>query len=995
MKYISLLCVALLVTVGLDAQISDPCVEGVSSTWNGVGQNVPFTALTGYGFSFCDSINAPVGFYKHIQGDFANSIPPSWADDEVYGLVGTGSINGIASGEYMTASVLETRLSVVESSLQYYENPVMTLASGNWRFNRIYIDGATTLRIEAGTNVEVLTALHISGNGKLVVEEGATFTLKNQPGDNAITGVRNNAIIDCDYGTITGKITEEIYLYSEGASSTEELRFGVYPHLKNIDLDAVMTQLLDTIDPGGSNDTQVQVAWLNDYLNPDDYGFTANNAYYDAVLSSATPVEDLTKGFVTRDYNSFSFTGTAFKRPAINAFEYSPTLGVSIAPIYTGSSTNDLTSLLSNPQLEGIQAGVTTATAEELSEIATTTNTMDKPFVIILGDVADSQFEDMVLAVTGTWEPDNFVTYNMKNTQYDPNDDPEYDAENLSPFFEKAPVINTPIELLYNNDFFSATEYTGALNYSGSHRGMDFTGLNVLKSKDVSPLSMRRIVDQIKEHAPHSSRSFYNLVPMVSFMPDRKFAQELINNYALNVYAGKGMPMKIADYLDFYDHEYNTWRTLDLYHLNGTEEHDHMAFGLGECLEPYQMVGYNYTNHYDISEYDGTSFPINPISAKKRFDYTNMGGQYNVVTEDTVVFASDKISSTSKIVMQNIENNGKYSDYFVDNTYQNAATLQFPCSGNENCELDIAALNAMNEFTLLRLVAQNSLGDKVTCAMLPLAFGTQYDGNELDAFEYSIAPSPIMSLLRQENGEIGSLRYGSFSKSVYNVSDTLKLVVDFNALDFALDHSEGDTWTFYIDSPIGQTPDQGWPAWWHYTASNPGETTQWIHTQGFNMPVTRSAIQVPDAVGVGAETTYGDIITLNARPYFGDTNHDGVISTTDVLNFLGQFGQAVTNANEHLDFNNDGIIGNADFLVLLQYFGQIYPNEVYGAEGFDTPSTERLKFLIEQRDNNHIAYDWRDYPGFTVADLAYLQTCDLTGRYVVCDECSMDDEGVC
>lgn len=985
MKHLISICIALFITASYSAQFPDPCSDNIASSWNGVGPTVPFNAFTGVGAIYCDSIYAGPGYFKHIQGNFTTSIPASWANDEVYGLVGTGSIKGIASGEVMSASVLETRLSVIENSLQHISNPVLTIESGNWNFNRVFISGGTTLKVLAGASIDINTALHISGNGKLIIEDGASVTLT--------ASQQTQCVLECDFGTIEGRIKEQTMVNHGGGTDSYVHFFPIATRLSEINLDDLAQQLMDTLNPGGSLQTKLQISWIDDYDADHGYGFVADHGYYDVANSTSGLNPDLHEGTIVRHYDGFAFTGVGqgFSRPSINSYEFSPKTGVSMIPLY-GPLDNSLQDLVSNPQLNGVTAGVSSATAEELDVIATTPEGFNKTFYVQTKAFNPAN-DHFIVEVEGVYNPSGLpFLMSFSNTKYDFNDDTEY-VEGLSPFFERAPILNTPLDLLYGSTFYNLREYDGATKINSSYRGIDFTGLNEIKTSDRSQVVVPRLVDAIKENAPHAARSFYTMDNIISYMPDRKMALDPILSEEYSVYAGRHQPRKIAEYLDFYDHATDEWTTIDLYNIDRgpSTSIDYYGEKLGPILEPSDAVGWNYTNHYDISEYDGNSFSFAEAAVKQYHFYSNMGGQASTIIEDTIVLADHTIAMEKRNTMRTTYNGTSYYQEWMDSYIDDTEFQTLPRSEEYYNILTQQELDAKNEFTLLRLYADYG-GDTLELAYLPIAFGTEYVDNELDAFEYSIAPNPAMYLLNNEDGKIGSLRYGSFSKGVQNMSDTLYLVVDRSAINVAFDDPElaGESIEFHIDAPIQQTPDPNWPGWWHGYFQNysSGALHGYMHTGGFDITLDLDqSISIPQADGDGTESVVeGALFKIHIRPMFGDTNFDGVISTTDILNFLGNFGLNVTDSNEHLDYNGDGVIGNADFLALLSYFGQVYPDNVYGVVDFQTGLQERLKFLAIKRDNNHIAYDWRTYPGFTQAQRDYLASINFTGLYSITDD---------
>ncbi|MDW8105857.1 MAG: hypothetical protein RMK45_00090 [Armatimonadota bacterium] len=72
--------------------------------------------------------------------------------------------------------------------------------------------------------------------------------------------------------------------------------------------------------------------------------------------------------------------------------------------------------------------------------------------------------------------------------------------------------------------------------------------------------------------------------------------------------------------------------------------------------------------------------------------------------------------------------------------------------------------------------------------------------------------------------------------------------------------------------------------------------------------------------GYNAATRRGEPFLLDTWRE-GDTNGDGCINNTDLLNVLFAFGTPGTGYTRHEDINKDGIVNNADLLTVLLNFG--------------------------------------------------------------------------
>ena len=160
--------------------------------------------------------------------------------------------------------------------------------------------------------------------------------------------------------------------------------------------------------------------------------------------------------------------------------------------------------------------------------------------------------------------------------------------------------------------------------------------------------------------------------------------------------------------------------------------------------------------------------------------------------------------------------------------------------------------------------------------------------------------------------------------------------LDFDAFAYELDGLAIQK--YFVDSPIGQHPDMNYEAWWHVLVKNEGGAYQQMDQPTFNIEVTNTPVSVSRSSGnPGTETFNGDVLTLVLSPLYGDFNHDGVVSSTDMLTIIGQYGVDVTAVNQHLDFDNNGLIGVQDLQAFLTYFGSSFPDNLFGGYGTSDP----------------------------------------------------------
>lgn len=110
---------------------------------------------------------------------------------------------------------------------------------------------------------------------------------------------------------------------------------------------------------------------------------------------------------------------------------------------------------------------------------------------------------------------------------------------------------------------------------------------------------------------------------------------------------------------------------------------------------------------------------------------------------------------------------------------------------------------------------------------------------------------------------------------------------------------------------------------WHclHNGTQSGSAT-WSATSTIGQPATGPASGGTFLMDSGYE---GGARPLPAPSIcLGDTNNDNIINTTDLVFFLGKFGQTVPPGSP-ADLNNDGVVNTADLVAFLGRFGQSCP----------------------------------------------------------------------
>ena len=108
---------------------------------------------------------------------------------------------------------------------------------------------------------------------------------------------------------------------------------------------------------------------------------------------------------------------------------------------------------------------------------------------------------------------------------------------------------------------------------------------------------------------------------------------------------------------------------------------------------------------------------------------------------------------------------------------------------------------------------------------------------------------------------------------------------------------------------------------------NPVFTTSGV--QQFNDPdIIQSALEAaapPPPVEEEVEDTTEENGNITLEGLLADTNEDGVINSTDLLNFLSQYG--LTGEDLTADVDQDGTVTIQDMLTLLSGYGFVAPED--------------------------------------------------------------------
>lgn len=1006
-----------------------PSLDCGPSTWDGTGVDIPQSASA----FMCHTHSAPVGTYLHWD-PFENTPNATgyggpiedlaeWNWDNIYGMKGRFGINFpayIPETDTMSAQIFETQLNPTvdyNANLQTFTNPTFNFYGGRYKFNVLHIESATNIKVHAGAYIEIHSLLSIESGAVLEIEEGATVLLKSS---------RDNMCMTKIQGVVDGVLSKEIYFdvsdnWQAQNDDELELRWTFNPGLYDVDLNQVAldVQAATTVQLNNSQQKpSVQIGYWGRRPTVEDptsmYPFAAKHRY--RTPGFGVPFEADSgmfygeavinhDGLVDSDVSGQTF---ALRTNSMGGNFYNWNEGVSILPIYPSSNgvgTTDselFNHWQSNSQFVEFASDEITSTSD-LSEYARTTTAMDRSFTVSLKEM-NSAIDDFKITIQGRFDADKsisvanatvsqFITsvqipYPGATATYLGNPD---SYQGVSTFYESTSVLDPPLSLVTNVDLYSRT---GNQTYS-NYRGLDYSGLSMLNNRSGNILNTYGTLFSLYGTGPSSQLALFDVAPIIGRQDSRNFQIDAQSGRMYEATSGEAYPIPVANLLIWDDTapEYPGIEVVDFYNIEDMP----IFYAIGDTIRPDEMLAYNFNNPADAQSVDGIGFEAYATLQEYPYDWYNKGG---VPHSGGIRVQGTNVYPTFDTVYANFNNNPVYrkTEQVYDNnkpvlkSFKDVRTrVGLGNVNDEKYDWTIEELNDMNEMTLIRLAGTTSEGDTLTMAIVPVATDEDYSASEIDLFETSVAVNPIMYLTAPVGNHVMSRRWGSYGRGINDYNDTLNIVIDFEALDYV---TTGSTITkLWIDCPVRQVGSCGLSGNNLVVAVTPGsDLLTWDPDFEYEIPLN-STYSVPNESGGTSEYGRGHLIPIYFRNTMADLNGDGCVTTSDLLVFLGQFGQNVQPGNfnsTQTDLNCDGQTTTSDMLILLAQFGTCV--EDGGTTTGELPGIvrDRAEFYSSGWDNAHVTYDIiDDYPGFTAEQREFLNLWPWPCRISIVDDLDM------
>jgi len=1023
MKYISLLCVALLISASsnpISAQIQ-PTGCPTYSYWNGqpVNDGSQITAVTGVGPYSCCTAYAPEGTYLYFDGSeyINNELPDdpncllgtaagqdsSWNDS--YGLKGRGTIVN-PTNIFLDMKVFETRFSTTLGFLQDFEEPEFVFGGGKFRFHSFYIDNGTTVRVTNNTQIEIKGQLKIN-SGQLIIEPGSSVKLLANSNETAATHLYNG-------GSIEGEITKQIFYKRKSTTDVntttgEEIysRFNFNPGLYNVDMDQVARSFQNALDieyvDGSTDKPTVQIgAWVNDTIY-EDYSFFADQKYLSPSSSLELPDFEYPVSLGSNTYNTFE--DTAYNNSGINWYRFTPNEGAAVLPLYTNTD-NTQDDFFNDPQFLGYSSS---GLVSDFSNISKTNPSFMGPWIVSVYN-ANPNITEFVIEVVGNQVTSAQSVFNIKNiasstipTTLSVSDAPltftyQVSTGEYPPFLPLAPLdytllvtpadtsdqgVITPADTIPFGGLY--TQDYGVKNYSaGWYRYVPMTGLNFYPNTTGNYMLTERLGLAYHYAAPYSEHAFYDTRLLVPEMKEREYSFHTFSSNGSTINAtiadhssSARLPI-IANFLAIEDPVTDvapaTDVLVDIYNIPDIPVYT----GIGDTIHPYDSWALNLNNPMNYFQYLGQDIFMSTGFTQVDKTWLDGGPASNQWTAPIV----NDYAGSNPINTYDLSEVQKIDDKISQLSFKNGREPNYDIE--YNVIKDAAYWEEQNKFSLLTLHGVTSANDTIRLSAIPVAWGEQYGMNYyvgdsaninsdlflygVDRFETSIGVDPGFHFINKSPKAVNRMA-GAHSRDYAIALDTLYLI--FNSEMYEAPVGE-EFVSFYIDNPITQDPFFDGQFAWHYTFQNPA----WPNFVLNNSVQTLNTINYTEAVPTSGnpEQFKGDIVTFTSNPIAGDFNGDGQVTTSDLLVLLGYFG-GEDQGNLGIfggDFNGDGSITTSDLLSFLSFFGQTLEDWV-GLSGESPVSINerRIKHLLADRNNDHYPYDVSLYPGWDSQQLAW------------------------
>jgi len=987
-----------------------------TSDWNGLGLPTLNSQLY-----FCsEAPSVPVGTYgywnplENTPNSTAIGVNPisfeEWNWNNIYGLKGRYGINFpsfLGDGDTLSAQVFETKYTTSSSTeLQNIENQEFHFYGGNYKFNIMHLSYSTKVVVHPGAYIEIHTALTSDIASTLEIMPGGVVKLKSSRDNIAVTNIN---------GDIEGRLTKEIYFdvsdnWQDVANA--ELRFVFNPGLYDVDLHQVALDVQDaaTVELSGSNqepyvqigywgrrqgllvdETEYDFTALHTYesfnsdielsvTNPDDSAFFVGNA----VLNADGALETLTPG--QEDVNRTTSIGGHF---------YNWNSGVSILPIYpptdaVGSSDAQLLQhWFGSEDFIEFQNDQISADSD-ISSFSKTPQELDRQFIISLTNCYPA-IDDFKIEVTGKF--DNAKNIALENwalsstisvatplpgQTYTVLENPDsYDG--VSTFFDATAILNPPLSLLSQADMIT---HAGG-NARSNFRGIDFTGLSPINNRTGNYLNTYQTLFEVFAQGPVTQLALFDMAPIMGRQDARQFTEDS-NGVLVEQTSGFGFPIPVANLLIWDDTapQFPGVEVVDFYNIEDMD----IFYAIGDTIRPDEMLAYNFNNPLDSRNLDGSGYNNLANFQEYEVDWYNKNGYDHA--------GGSGIGDTVYATQTNVPAYRRTEQVYVNNkpVLKSFANVRERVGlGNVNNNLydwTIEELNEMNEMTLIRLAGVTTEDDTLTIAIVPVATDPEYSATGEDLFETSVAVNPIMHLYAPPNSRMTNRKWGSYARGVNDFNDTLRLVVDLDALEFV---SGGLQWQeLFIDTPVRQVGACGLNGDNLVVIPEDGSADLLTWNPNFQYPIELdSEYEYEDPESGTTDYGNGKIVDIYFKDVQSDFNGDGCVTVADLIVFLQNFGEEVEQGNftqVQSDLNCDGNVTTSDMLIMLSHFGTCLSEDDFQSGELPEILAERGIFYMSH-NNDHIPYNIiDDYSGFTNTQREFLREWPAPANISIVDD---------
>ena len=1040
MKYLSLVCIALCITISASAQFQ-PVACPTYSYWDGTSDFVGFTAYISPQDDCCE-VYAPTGKYLYWDGStplgdqlpntancligFSATGDSSYNDS--YGLKGKGSIYN-PTNVYLDMEVFETMLGLQTDFGQTISEPEFLFRGGNFRFNSMLAVSNTIIRIGNGARVEISNQLRVEQNAQIIVEEGGELVL--------LADENGQAYINTTYSSnIQGKITKQAYYNRKSSTDQTYLsqtiynRFVFNPGLYNVSMHLVAKSIQDQLDieyvDGSVDRPTVQIGQWVDREFATEYEYFANQEY--RKFNSNIPNRDV--GVVSLNashYNTASTDGgfnpdTLVVSSAVNGYELNYFEGAAVLPLYNNTE-NTTVDIFADEQFLGLSNNEIPIFVSQQIDWSRTKQEKSGPFIISISN-ANPVVNSFTIEYTGLYDNNAFfqelanyaVISNTEELTAEPGTY-TYSAPIDTLYgigFDRTPMLNTPLNYQYLFDFGVHTQE------ANGYRPELFNGFNIIKNTTGNYLKLDLLAKKLHGLSPDIPKTFYDLRYLIPDMKEREYSTlNLSNGFTMEAPLHSlvfQMP-PVASYLAIpvVPSLPGLDKLVDIYNIPGLP----FLTSIGDTLYPTDAIAMNMQSVKDFSTFHGQEEIVDFYQTG--LDEKWLNGNQGAWNDPDLNFSHAPVDppyDQSEVqIAALIPSYSSWQDGSEPNEAPASSVIQ-----------DVDYWNNESEFTLIVLKGITPSDDTIRLAAIPIAFKENYSAQEIERFETSVAPHPgfhlidpnpstttyidsvggippiLVPLLDSANQESITMvdggskprTLGAYARGYTENVDSLEIV--FNRKYFyPLQGIE----TFIIETDIKQQTSIVNNGAWHWLVGDQGPygTGMCFEDPDFSYLIDNYETStakyddlldnyVSPASGT-LEEFVGEIISFYPSPLIGDLNFDGTITTSDLLLLLAQFGTSV-NTFFSGDLNTDGFVGAADMITFLTQYGQTLfgPNaNAYGTSEFVNNINERIAYLFEPRSNVHQVYDFRDYPGFTTQQSTWWNGKDLRGcQLFVTDE---------